>query len=46
MTEIVLAFARMAQHYRPRLAPGWTVELQHRVTLRPVGGMRMRLERR
>jgi len=45
LTEIMLVLARVAQRYRPRLAPGQTVELQHRVTLRPVGGMRMRLER-
>jgi cytochrome P450 len=46
MTEIVLALATLAQRYRPRLAGGQRVELQHRVTLRPVGGLRMRLERR
>ena len=28
------------------LAPGETVELQHRITLRPVGGMKMVLTRR
>lgn len=46
LTEIVLALARLAQHYRPRLADGQSVELQHRVTLRPVGGLKMRLVRR
>jgi cytochrome P450 len=46
MSEIMLVLASVAQRYRLRLAPGQTVELQHRVTLRPVGGMRMRLERR
>jgi cytochrome P450 len=46
MTEIMLALATLAQRYRPRLGGGQTVELQHRVTLRPVGGLRMRLERR
>lgn len=46
MTEIMLALAHLAQRYRLRLAPDQQVELQHRVTLRPVGGLRMRLARR
>jgi cytochrome P450 len=46
LTEITLALATLAPRWRLRLAPGETVELQHRATLRPVGGMRMMLERR
>jgi cytochrome P450 len=46
MSEITLALALIAPRWRLALAPGETVELQHRVTLRPVGGLRMVLTRR
>ncbi len=46
MTEAALILAVLAQRYRPRLAEGETVTLQTRITLRPKGGMKMRLERR
>jgi cytochrome P450 len=46
LAEIVLALATIARRYRVRLAQGQTIELQHRATLRPVGGLKMTLERR
>ena len=44
--EAELLLASLAQHWQMRLAPDQTVELQPLVTLRPKGGLRMRLERR
>ena len=46
MTEASLLLATMAQRYRLRLAQGQRIELRHRVTLRPKGGIQMVLERR
>lgn len=46
MIETTLILATLAQHFRLRLAPGPEIELQSRVTLRPIGGMPMILERR
>ena len=46
MTESTLILAALAQRYRPRLADGQQIKLQSRITLRPQGGMKMRLERR
>lgn len=46
MTEAQLILATIAQRYRVRLAPGEQVELRNRVTLRPLNGIRMLLERR
>jgi len=46
MTEVSLLLATMAQRYRLRLVPGQDIILQHRITLRPRGGIKMVLERR
>ncbi|MEO8112987.1 MAG: cytochrome P450 [Phenylobacterium sp.] len=46
MMEAVLVLATLAQQFRLRLAPGQRLELRHRATLRPTGGMRMALEGR
>ena len=46
MTEATLILATLAQRFRPRLRPGYPVEIQHRVTIRPRGGLPMRLETR
>jgi len=46
MNEITLALAMIAPRWRLAPAPGETVELQHRVTLRSVGGLKMVLTRR
>jgi cytochrome P450 len=46
MTEATLILATLAQRFRPRLRPGYQVEIQHRVTIRPRGGLPMRLETR
>src|SRR5262249_59849038 len=45
LTEVTLLVATMAQRYRLKLAPGQSIVLLHRVTLRPRDGIRMRLER-
>jgi cytochrome P450 len=42
--ETRLLLATILQHYTPNLVPGFHVELQPRVTLRPKHGIRMRLE--
>ena len=42
--ETRLLLATILQHYTPNLVPGFRVELQPRVTLRPKHGIRMRLE--
>ncbi len=44
--EGVLVLATLARRWRPRLAPGHRVGLQPSITLRPLGGMKMVLERR
>jgi cytochrome P450 len=46
MTEAVLILATIAQCYRLRLKPGYLVEPQGLITLRPRYGLRMTLERR
>jgi len=44
--EGVLVLATLARHWRPRLAPGHTVDLEPRLTMRPKGGIPMVLESR
>jgi cytochrome P450 len=46
MAEAVLILATLARRHRLELAPGQNVELQQKVTLRPRGGLRMRLQPR
>jgi cytochrome P450 len=46
MAEATLILATIAQHYRLRLKPGFPVEPQGLITLRPRHGLRMLLERR
>ena len=46
LTEANLILAGLAQHYRPRLAPGQDIKLRSRITLSPEGGMKMMLDRR
>ncbi len=46
MTEATLILATLAQRYQPRLIAGQDIQLAARITLRPLNGMRMRLERR
>jgi cytochrome P450 len=46
MTEAMLVLATIAQRYRLHLKPGYPVEPQGLITLRPRYGMRMTLERR
>jgi cytochrome P450 len=46
MAEATLMLATIAQHYRLRLKPGFPVEPQGLITLRPRHGLRMLLERR
>ncbi|HUZ12533.1 MAG TPA: cytochrome P450 [Caulobacteraceae bacterium] len=46
MTEATLILASLAQRFRLRLRPGYRVEIQQRVTIRPRGGLPMRVERR
>ncbi len=46
MTEACLILAMIAQRYRLSLAPGQSIELRSRITLRPVNGIRMTLEKR
>lgn len=46
MAEAMLILATAAQRYRLRLSPGFPVEPQGLITLRPRHGMRMMLERR
>jgi cytochrome P450 len=45
-TEIVLILATLAQHYELDLASDAPVEIRHNVTIRPKGGLPMRLKRR
>jgi cytochrome P450 len=46
MAEGALLLATIAQRYRLRLVPDQNIVLQHRITLRPRGGIKMFLERR
>jgi cytochrome P450 len=46
MAEAILILATIAQRYRLRLKPGFPVEPQGLITLRPRNGLRMLLERR
>ena len=46
MMEARLMLATIAQHYTLRLKPGQKVELDPLITLRPLGGMHMRVEAR
>jgi cytochrome P450 len=46
MAEATLILATIAQRYRLRLKPGFPVEPQGLITLRPRYGLQMRLERR
>jgi cytochrome P450 len=46
MAEAMLILATLAQRYRLRLVPGFPVDPQGLITLRPRHGMRMLLERR
>jgi cytochrome P450 len=46
MAEAMLILTTIAQRYRLRLVPGFPVEPQGLITLRPRHGMRMTLERR
>ena len=46
MTEATLILATLAQRFRLRLRPGYEVKIQQRVTIRPQGGLPMRIERR
>jgi cytochrome P450 len=46
MAEATLILATIAQRYRLRLKPGFPVEPQGLITLRPRNGLRVLLERR
>ncbi len=46
LTEGILCLATLAQHFRPRRVPGHEVGIECRLTLRPTGGLPMRLVRR
>ena len=46
MQEATLILATLAQRFRLRLRPGHPVTIQQRVTIRPQGGLPMRIERR
>jgi cytochrome P450 len=46
MTEAILLLATLARRYRLETTPGQTIELQQMVTLRPRGGIKMRLQPR
>lgn len=46
MTEACLILATVAQRYRLSLVPGQDLALRSRITLRPRGGIRMKLSRR
>jgi cytochrome P450 len=46
MQEALIVLAAIMRRYRLELEPGETVEPLARITLRPKGGMRMRLHRR
>ncbi len=46
MMEARLMLATIAQHYQLRLKPGQVVETDPLITLRPLGGLQMRIEQR
>jgi cytochrome P450 len=46
ITEAVLILATLARRYRLEMTPGQCIELQQMVTLRPRGGIKMRLQPR
>lgn len=46
ITEMTVVLAVLAQRYRLALAPGRKVELLHRITMRPLGGLPMTVTRR
>jgi cytochrome P450 len=46
MQEATLILATLAQRFRLRMRPGHHVQIQQRVTIRPRGGLPMRIERR
>jgi len=46
MNEAVLILATLAQRFRLRLRPGHDVAIQHRITIRPRGGLPMLIARR
>jgi cytochrome P450 len=46
MTEATLILATLAQRFRLRLRPGYHVAIQQRITIRPKGGLPMRIEPR
>ena len=46
MAEAMIMLATIAQRYRLRLKPGFPVEPQGLITLRPRHGLQMILERR
>jgi cytochrome P450 len=46
ITEAVVLLATLLRAFRLTLRPGFRPGLQLRVTLRPAGGMPMRLQRR
>jgi cytochrome P450 len=45
LTEAQLILATVAQQYRLRLAPGYQMELEPMITLKPKGGLPMNLEK-
>ncbi|MBF5043377.1 MULTISPECIES: cytochrome P450 [Myxococcaceae] len=45
LTEAVLLLATLAPRFRPRLVDGYTLRPEYLTTLRPSGGLPMRLER-
>ena len=46
MNEATLILATLAQRFRLRMVPGQRVEIQHRITIRPRGGLPMLISRR
>ena len=46
MNEAVLILATLAQRFRLRMVPGHQVAIQHRITIRPRGGLPMLISRR
>lgn len=46
LTEAVICLATLARHTRLTLRPGWVVEPTCRLSLRPAGGLPMRIEKR
>jgi cytochrome P450 len=46
MNESTLILATLAQRFRLKLVPGHRVAIQHRITIRPRGGLPMLISRR